>query len=881
MAQEFYQRLRQDVTFVKVDNQRNSDYFYLLKHPESGEIFEFGREEYWLCKMLDSHLPYLEIIKIFTEEFKQEINLELIDNFYSQLAQLNLLEDYKSQQNNDISSELKDEDRIQERTNIRAPQENLADLSSQDSLNYRPDSSAKKERIKTDHFFLFNPEFLCQFLSPIFPLFRRLIWLLVLALLAALMIYLHNQFIFWHDLTSLVHPIPFLLRIGFSLALINFFSQITSGTVSTYYGGIIKELGVQLIFGFMPIFYIGSAHNKKFTRSEKLWIFASPLLFRLSVLTVGVFIWDLFRTTQVDVATFALILSQASFITFTLHITPFWRSHGYLWLSTYFGDSRFLERAFLVLRSKFSPHSLPIALSRTKMLGLELYAIFIVIIASFLMLAVGSFVAIFLVKNLKGSGFVIFVVLLILFLRWSFKMNLGFMRSIFKSKISRSTLNINGNYAEQKSNSSSFLSRTSLFIKKNYVQLGILLGILLLLCLPYKYRPGGSIKLLLPKQKEIQADISGKITKVPFKGGDGAKIEAGTIIAEIEPSRQLHLATPIDNDLLVKLEEINHQKANLEKAEARLAQLLATPRKEEIEVARRSLKVAQQELETAKSKLATAKQELVVSQSKLKEELVRLDFRQREVARLEILDEEGGISLQDFEDAQRLVELSKAEVETQKNDVQIQRQNIEEQKHNIQTQIKEIELKEADLALVMSGPHPDEIAAARQDVEAARAQTRRLKQELTYTEGQLQRRHLLMPFDGYLLTSYLEQKLGTYLEQGETFAVAEARGNIQGEIEVPESDAGEFSLGATTEIKLSAYPNQTIVGRVVSIEPITQEQSNGNFIKVTVEVPNSNRQLKSGMSGYAKIDGTVKPFFLVITRPLVRFIKIEVWSWIP
>jgi multidrug efflux pump subunit AcrA (membrane-fusion protein) len=433
----------------------------------------------------------------------------------------------------------------------------------------------------------------------------------------------------------------------------------------------------------------------------------------------------------------------------------------------------------------------------------------------------------------------------------------------------------------QKKTSEDFWKKITIFFKANYLKLGFVLILLIVLPLPHKYRPAGSIKILSTQQKEIQADISGKITKINVEGGDGSWVKARTPIAEIEPSRQLNDSTPVYNDRLVKLEEINYQKALQQKAEAKLQQLLSTPRPEAVAVAQKELELAKQELEAARSKQSTAENELIVAQSQLQTGIVQLDFRERAAARLKELNQQGAIALQDYEDAEKLAETGRAEVEVQKNNVATKQRNIEEEKRNVESKIKDVELKTAYLSLVMSGPHPDEIMAARQDIEAISVEIKRLNQQLNYTTDQLKGHRLLMPFDGHITTPFLYQKVGTYIQQGQTFAVAEDDRTVLAEIEIPESDAEEFSLGAKTEIKLMAYPNTTIVGKVLNIEPTTKEEENGNFIRVRVEIPNPKRLLKSGMSGYAKIEGSVKPLFWVISRPLVRFIKVEVWSWIP
>jgi Membrane-fusion protein len=200
---------------------------------------------------------------------------------------------------------------------------------------------------------------------------------------------------------------------------------------------------------------------------------------------------------------------------------------------------------------------------------------------------------------------------------------------------------------------------------------------------------------------------------------------------------------------------------------------------------------------------------------------------------------------------------------------------------NVQTQQKNIAVQKANLDFVMSGPHPQEIESARQELEVAKARLKELEQDTKYTQVQLERRTLITPFDGRITTSNLTQKVGSYLDQGEVFVKIEDDRTIRGEIDIPEPDLGEFEVGTPVKIKLLAYPNQIILGKVIVIEPTITETDQGRFIKTVVEIPNDEGGFKPGMTGYAKIEGEVKPLIFSFTRPLTRFFQVEMWSWIP
>ena len=55
----------------------------------------------------------------------------------------------------------------------------------------------------------------------------------------------------------------------------------------------------------------------------------------------------------------------------------------------------------------------------------------------------------------------------------------------------------------------------------------------------------------------------------------------------------------------------------------------------------------------------------------------------------------------------------------------------------------------------------------------------------------------------------------------------------------------------------------------------------GNVVKVIATIDNPKGELKTGMTGYAKIGGTTMPVWKAFSLALLRFFNVQVWSWIP
>jgi putative peptide zinc metalloprotease protein len=264
--------------------------------------------------------------------------------------------------------------------------------------------------------------------------------------------------------------------------------------------------------------------------------------------------------------------------------------------------------------------------------------------------------------------------------------------------------------------------------------------------------------------------------------------------------------------------DIRTTKALIKEQEAELQRLLTTPREEEVVLKMQQLATAQVEAKHARE----------------------------EFKRLGKMYEKRFISQEEYEDSRAKMEVAEHKV--------------------LET--------EASLALTKAGPHPEKIQAVKAELE-------RLHAQLAYYQEQLQRTRLFMPFDGRLTTSHLEDLVGKYLKEGDLFSVVEDDSSLEAEIEVPESDIGDVVVGATVRIKMWAFPNRTLYGSVTKIDPVAVEKSFGKVVPVTIVVPTANGELRSGMTGHGKVEGGTKLVIVAFTRWLVRFVTIEIWSWIP
>ena len=190
------------------------------------------------------------------------------------------------------------------------------------------------------------------------------------------------------------------------------------------------------------------------------------------------------------------------------------------------------------------------------------------------------------------------------------------------------------------------------------------------------------------------------------------------------------------------------------------------------------------------------------------------------------------------------------------------------------TDVQQVAEKEAALALVKAGVTADQIAAAEAKLVS-------LKEERETYVGKIDRMTLRMPFDGNILTLHLQDRTNSYLERGQPFAAIEYTGEVTAEIEVTESDLQYVKVGSAVRARPYSYFNREFDGKVTLIDRNVTTLPVGSVVKVIATFDNKDQVLKSGMTGAAKIDGETMPLWEAFSQAIVRFVKVQVWSWIP
>lgn len=190
------------------------------------------------------------------------------------------------------------------------------------------------------------------------------------------------------------------------------------------------------------------------------------------------------------------------------------------------------------------------------------------------------------------------------------------------------------------------------------------------------------------------------------------------------------------------------------------------------------------------------------------------------------------------------------------------------------TDLMQVAEKQAALDLAKVGATVDQVVAAEAKIDS-------LKEERKIYVDKVARTTLRMPFDGNILTLHLKDRINSYLDKGQPFASVENAGSVTAEIEIVESDLQYVHLGASVRVRPAAFFSREFEGKVTLIDRNVTSKSFGNVVKVIATIDNGGGLLKTGMTGQAKIDGVTLPVWQAFSQAIARFVRVQIWSWIP
>jgi len=202
-------------------------------------------------------------------------------------------------------------------------------------------------------------------------------------------------------------------------------------------------------------------------------------------------------------------------------------------------------------------------------------------------------------------------------------------------------------------------------------------------------------------------------------------------------------------------------------------------------------------------------------------------------------------------DPNAVVNFSKTTVDAWKADISTARTNINTAVANLSAADEKFRGAEADVTLAEKELALEQAGTPVEQIDAQKAQVSEAEANVLNAQAQLAKTLLLSPIDG--IVTKQDAQIGEIISANTPLISIISEAKFQIEANVPEVDIAKVNIGDSAKITLDAYGNDIIFdAKVVAIDPAETILEGVATYKVTLQIAGSEEKIKPGMT--ANID---------------------------
>lgn len=160
---------------------------------------------------------------------------------------------------------------------------------------------------------------------------------------------------------------------------------------------------------------------------------------------------------------------------------------------------------------------------------------------------------------------------------------------------------------------------------------------------------------------------------------------------------------------------------------------------------------------------------------------------------------------------------------------------------------------------------------------AAQARAAQLRDALTLLEAEAGQLVVRAPAAGIVLTSRLEEHVGSLREAGEPVAWIGDAAWAEVRLRVAQHDVGAVRTGDRVRVRVAARPEVRYEGTVQAISPLPDMLDGQPVYTVRALLDNSDGMLRPGMNAAARVLAESRPLGSLIFRRPWRWIRMHLW----
>jgi hypothetical protein len=177
----------------------------------------------------------------------------------------------------------------------------------------------------------------------------------------------------------------------------------------------------------------------------------------------------------------------------------------------------------------------------------------------------------------------------------------------------------------------------------------------------------------------------------------------------------------------------------------------------------------------------------------------------------------------------------------------------------------------------------DKALATRQPatINVVHAQIDQDDAQIKLLDEQLARIKLRSSIAGLVISGDLSQMIGASVQRGQLLFEVAPLDSYRVILGVDEREIGRVEVGQKGDLIVSALPNETLTFQVDKITPIADAQAGRNVFRVEGRLTDNAERLRPGMEGIGKIEIGRRNLAWVWFHPVIDWLRIWSWHWLP
>ena len=140
-----------------------------------------------------------------------------------------------------------------------------------------------------------------------------------------------------------------------------------------------------------------------------------------------------------------------------------------------------------------------------------------------------------------------------------------------------------------------------------------------------------------------------------------------------------------------------------------------------------------------------------------------------------------------------------------------------------------------------------------------------------------------LPFGHQLPHQWLDREAFFFVtvERGEVLYQLAPLNEYRVVLEVDEKDIAEVQTKMRGELVLTGAVEENLPFLVNKITPVSENREGNNFFRVEAQLLEHRDYLRPGMEGVGKINIGERKLFWILTREMVNWFRLKIWTWWP